>query len=181
MSAVIRCGRLTGCLDQDLDHPPAHLDHLGDRQFHVGRLALCATVWLVDQHSGVGQGVPLARRAGGQQHGGSGRSLTDADRGHVGVDEAHGVVDGEQPVHVAAGAVDVDGDVVVGILALQMQQLGDDQVGDVVVDRCAEEDDAIDEQPRVDVEGPLAAAGALDDGGDQHDRCSFVLLRSATN
>ena len=168
MSAVIRSAVCPVASHEDVDHPPAHLDHLGDRQLHVGRLALGAAVGLVDQHTGVGQRVPLAGCAGSEQHSRGRRGLTDADRGHVGVDEAHRVVDGEEPVHVATGAVDVDGDVGVGVLALEVQQLGDDQVGDVVVDGRAEEDDAIDEQTRVDVEGALAAAGALDDGWNQH-------------
>ena len=50
-------------------------------------------------------------------------------------------------LHVTAGTVDVDRDVGVGVLRFQVQKLGDDQVRDVVVDRRAEEDDAIDEQP----------------------------------
>ena len=39
-----------------------------------------------------------------------------------------------------------------------MEELGDDEVRDLVVDRRAEKDDPLVEQPRVDVEGPLAAA-----------------------
>jgi hypothetical protein len=37
-----------------------------------------------------------------------------------------------------------------------VQQLGHDDVGDLVVDGRAEEDDALLQQARVDVEGPLA-------------------------
>ena len=48
-----------------------------------------------------------------------------------------------------------------------MQQLGDDQVGDVVGDRRAEEDDPLAEQARVDVERALAARGLLDHHRDQ--------------
>jgi hypothetical protein len=48
-----------------------------------------------------------------------------------------------------------------------VQELGDDQVRDLVVDRAAEEDDALVEQPRVDVELALAARRALDDHRDQ--------------
>ncbi len=42
-------------------------------------------------------------------------------------------------VDVAARAVDVDGDVLVGILRLQVQQLCNDQVGHLVVDGGAQE------------------------------------------
>jgi len=45
-----------------------------------------------------------------------------------------------------------------------VDHLRDDQVGDLVVDRRPEEDDALVQEPRVDVEEPLAAGGLLDDG-----------------
>src|SRR5206468_11456111 len=63
--------------------------------------------------------------------------------------------------------VDVERDLLVGILRLQEQQLGDDEVGDLVVDRSADEDDALLQQPGVDVEGPLATARVLDDHRDE--------------
>jgi hypothetical protein len=48
-----------------------------------------------------------------------------------------------------------------------VEQLGDDQVGDGVVERGAEEHDPRLQQARVDVERALAAGGLLDDGGDE--------------
>ena len=57
--------------------------------------------------------------------------------GHVAAEELHGVVDGEQGGHVAAGRVDVEADVLARVLGLEVQELGDDQVGDGVVElRC---------------------------------------------
>ena len=58
----------------------------------------------------------------------------------------------------AARRVDVERDVLVGVLALQEQQLRDDQVGGLVVDRADQEDHALAQQARVDVVGALAAA-----------------------
>ena len=49
----------------------------------------------------------------------------------------------------------------------QVQELGHDQVRDLVGDRGAEEDDALVQQARVDVERALAAGGLLDDHWDQ--------------
>ena len=86
----------------------------------------------------------------------------DADRAHVGLDELHGVVDRKPGVDAAAGAVDVQADVLVGIVALEVDQLRHDEVGDLVDDGRSEEDDALVEQSREDVEGSLAAAGLLD-------------------
>ena len=46
-----------------------------------------------------------------------------------------------------------------------MQELGDDQVRDLVVDRRAEKDDPLIEQTAVDVERALPTGGLLDDHG----------------
>jgi hypothetical protein len=89
-----------------------------------------------------------------------------ADRLDLGLDELHRVVDRQPGVDPAAGGVDVDRDVLVGILGLEMQELGDDQVGDLLVDGRAQEDDPLVQEAAVDVELALATGGALDDHGD---------------
>ena len=91
----------------------------------------------------------------------------DAHRADVRLDELHRVVDRQPRVDAAAGRVDVERDVLFGILALEVQQLRDHEVRDLVVDRRAQEDDALVEQPRVDVELALPARRALDDHRDQ--------------
>jgi hypothetical protein len=48
-----------------------------------------------------------------------------------------------------------------------VEQLGDHEVGDGVVQRTVEEHDPVGEQPRVDVERPLPSLGLLDHGGHQ--------------
>ena len=58
----------------------------------------------------------------------------------------------------AARRVDVQADVLVRVLRLEEQQLRDDQVRHVVVDRPDEEDHALLQQARVDVVRALAAA-----------------------
>ena len=109
----------------------------------------------------------LPWRAGGEQHRGGRGGLTDADRRHVGLDVLDRVVDREETRDLATGRVDVDRDVLVGVFALEVQELRHHQVGDRVVDRRAEEDDALLEETRVDVERPLTAVRLLDDGGDE--------------
>ena len=54
-----------------------------------------------------------------------------------------------------------------GSVALQVQKLGHDRVGHVVVDLLAQEDDAVVEQAAVDVVAALAARRLLDDVGDE--------------
>ena len=122
---------------------------------------------LVEQDAGVRQGEALALRARRQQHRRRRRRLPEADRGDVGLDVLHRVVDREQRGDVAARRVDVDVDVLVGVLRLEVQQLGAHQVGDRVVDRRAQEDDVLLEQPRVEVVRPLAPVGLLDDRRDE--------------
>src|SRR3989304_4951696 len=68
----------------------------------------------------------------------------------------------------AAGRVDVQADVLLRVLGLQEQELGDDQVREVVLDLVADEDDPFLQQPRVDVVGALSAAGGLDDHRNEH-------------
>ena len=54
---------------------------------------------------------------------------------HVGLDEVHRVEDREPGVDRAAGRVDVERDVLLRVDRLQVQQLRDDDVRDLVVDR----------------------------------------------
>ena len=114
-----------------------------------------------------GRAKRLPCDAGGQEHRGGRGGLPDADGADVALDVLHRVVDGEETGDLPARGVDVDADVLVGVLALQVEQLGGDQVGDGVVDRRAQEDDAFLEQPGVEVERPLAPVGLLDHRRDE--------------
>src|SRR5204862_7022526 len=75
----------------------------------------------------------------------------------------------------AARRVDVDRDVFVRVLGLEVQQLGDDQVRDLIVDRGAEKDDSLVQQARINVEGALASRGLLDDHGNQRAHAGSLL------
>src|SRR5664279_217239 len=68
----------------------------------------------------------------------------------------HGIVDRQAGGDVAAGRVDVHQDVLVGILGFEEQQLGDHNVGELVVDRGAQEHDAVLEQPGEEVPAAFA-------------------------
>src|SRR5690606_38394097 len=73
--------------------------------------------------------------------------------------------------HHAAGRVDVQADVLLGILRLEEQHLRHDHVRHVVVDGADEEDHPLLEQARVDVVGPFATAGLLDHHGNEVQGC----------
>ncbi len=53
-----------------------------------------------------------------------------------------------------------------GLLGFEVEKLGDDQVGNLVIDLLAEEHDPLAQEQRVDVEGALTARRLLEHGGD---------------
>src|SRR5919106_3092314 len=154
-------------LADDLLEPSLERDRLAGCDLDVGRLTLEAARHLVDQDLGVRQRHPLPCRATREDNRAHAHRDADADRLDVGLDELHRVVDGEARVDLAARRVDVDRDVLVRVLRLEMQELGDDEVRDLVVDRRAEEDDPLVQQAGVDVERALAARRLLDHHRDK--------------
>ena len=155
------------CWDEDLVQPVLDAQDLLRLDRDVGGLPLRAAPGLVDEDPGVREGEALAVGAGGEEDGAHRGGLADADGLDVGPDELHGVVDRHAGRRRAARAVDVDVDVLLRVLGLEEEELGDDQVGDHVVDRRPDEDDVVLEQARVDVVGPLAAGRLLHDHRDQ--------------
>ena len=110
---------------------------------YVRGLALEAAQGLVNQYPGVGQGKPFPFGARGQQQRRHGRPLAHAQGGHRALDVLHGVVYRHPRGHQTAGGVDVKVDFLVGILCLQKQQLGDHQVGDIIIDGRPQKDDPV--------------------------------------
>lgn len=92
---------------------------------------------------GIGQSIALALGTGAKQKCAHAGCQTNADSGHVAADELHGVVDRQAGADDATRAVDVEADVLIRILALQIEKLGDYQVGYLVADRRAQKDDAL--------------------------------------
>ena len=62
------------------------------------------------------------------------------------MDMLHDVVDGHAGIGHTAGGVDVEGDVAFRILGVEVEDLGHQEVGDLVVDLLTEEDDPLLEQ-----------------------------------
>src|SRR4051794_2947703 len=157
--------RLAGVAGQDLLHLAAHPLDLRGVDLQVGHLTAGLARGLVDEHPGVRQRQALARRAGREQDGGGGGGLAHADGLDVRADEHHRVVDRHERGERAAGRVDVDRDVAIGVGRLQRDQLGHDVVGRGVVDLHPEEDDPLLEELVVRVGLLHAVARALHEGG----------------
>src|SRR5213080_2832483 len=168
---------LPGVLDQDVVHLLAQPDDLARLDVDVGRLALHPAERLVDHDTGVGQREALALGSRREEPRGHAGRLPHAQGRHLGLDVLHGVVDREAGGHRAPRRVDVHVDVLLRVLGLEEEELGHDQVGEVVPDRGTQDHDPVAQEARVDVVGPLAATGLLDDDGNEigvHGRGRFV-------
>ena len=140
---------------------------LADGDFHVGGLSVGAAHGLVYHDAGVGERGAAAFLAGAEEDGGHGGGEAGADGGHLGLDELHGVVDAEAGIDGAAGGVEVDGDLAVGVHVLEEEELRLDDVGGVVVDGGAEEDDAVHHEAAEDVHLGDVELALFDDVGGE--------------
>src|SRR5919112_3250697 len=158
---------LTRVLREDLVQAPlGHYELLGV-DLHVRSLSCEATnARLVQENPRVRQRVPLALGAGREQKRPHRRRHPQGRRDDVRLDELHGVVDRESGRDAAARGVYVEVDVLLWVLALQVEKLGHDGVGHLVVNRGAKEDDAVFQEPRVDVHRALPARALLYYVGD---------------
>ena len=82
----------------------------------------------------------------------------------------HRVVDRHPRRHRPAWRIDVQVNIRPGIVELQEQHLGHDQIRTVVIDYALQKDNAVFEQPAVYIEDALFAAGAFHHVGNHgHD------------
>ena len=116
----------------------------------------------MDKNAGVRQRKSLSRGPGTQQKGSHRRTLADADRRNVVLDELHRVVDRHSGGYRTARAVDVQVDVAFRVLGLEKQELRDDKICDLIVDRCADKNDTVLQKAGVNVECPLASRSLFD-------------------
>ena len=134
-------------LAEELEHLRAHVEDLLRDDLNVGRCALRRSArWLVHHDAGVRQRAALPLPSRREQETPHARGHAHADRAHRRREMLHRVVDGEPARDVAAGRVDVQLDVLPGSIGLEKEQLRDDDVRDVVIDRRAEENDPVHEQ-----------------------------------
>jgi hypothetical protein len=163
---------LAGVMRENLVQALLEVEHVFDRRTHVGGGAASTTGDLMDHDVRVRQSVALALGASAEQHGAHAGHEADGVGADVAGEELHRVINRETCGDAAAGAVDVNVDVFLRVLHLEEQKLGDDDIGDVIVDGGAEENDAVLQQARVDVISALHTAFRFDDG--RHD---VVVLR----
>ena len=120
----------------------------------------------MDENARVGQRKPLALGSGQKQKRTHAGGLADAIGHHIVLDELHGVVDGQAGGDGAARRVDVERDVLFRIFALEKEHLGDDKIGDLIVDGGTKKDNVIAQQTGINVVGALAPARLLNHHGN---------------
>mmetsp|Transcript_13295 Transcript_13295/g.32288 ORF Transcript_13295/g.32288 Transcript_13295/m.32288 type:complete len:260 (-) Transcript_13295:142-921(-) len=154
------------------------VQHLPDEQYllrldlDVGGLSLRPPQRLVDHDAAVGERTSLPRRARPEEEGTHARRHAEAYGGYVARDVLHGVVDGHTGGDAATRAVDVEGDVLGGILVREVEELGDEDVGDLVVHAGAEEDDSVLEETGDYV---LLRGAVVDHGHADGATCGLVV------
>ena len=87
--------------------------------------------------------------------------LADADRGHVVLHILHGVVNRHARRNRTARRIDVQLNVLLRIFLRQKQHLSDHQIGDVVVNRRADENNIVPQKAGVNVISPLTSARSV--------------------
>ena len=137
---------LAGVAGEDRVEDRAQAHDLFALDLNVGGSSFCAAPGLVDHNAGVGQRKTFPRSAGGEQNGSHTGTLTETYGFDITGDRLDRVIDGKTGSDRTSGRVDVKIDVLSGRFRLQKKQLGDNEIGDIVIDRRAEQDDAVFEQ-----------------------------------
>ena len=159
---------LAGGVRQHVVQDLAHAQDFAGVDVDVGRLPRQALHGrLVDHDARIRQAEALALGAFGQQHRRHGRRLSHADGHDIGTDEGHGVQNREAGRDGTARRIDVNRNILLRILRFEEQQLGDDQIRDLIVNRRAQKDDVLFQQPGVNVVCAFAPRGLFDHHGDK--------------
>ena len=132
----------------------------------VAGLAPSSTQGLVDHDPRVGEAASLALGARSQQKGPHGGRQAHAHGLHIRLDVLHGVEDAKPVVHRAPRGIDVHEDVLVGVLRLEEEELGDHPVGGFSGYGLTEKNDPLAQQARIDIERPFAPTRLFNDDRD---------------
>src|SRR5690554_542337 len=110
--------RLASVLVENLIDPGTEIENLLGLDLNLTGLTLGTAQGLVDHNPGVGQGKSLALCSGAEQQGTHARSHPHTDCGNISFDVLDGIVDCQSRRDNSAWAVDIQVNVLVGILRL---------------------------------------------------------------
>ena len=143
-------GLITVLRNISIQHLPNEQNLLG-LDFNIGSLSLRPPERLMDHDTAVGKRASLAGSTGAQQKRSHAGSHAKAYGGDIAGNVLHGVVNGHAGTDTSPGTVDVECDILGGVLVGQVEELGNEDVGNFVVDALSEEDDAVLEEAGDDV------------------------------
>ncbi len=147
--------------DQDVPNFILHAQDLLSRDRNIRCLPLSPTNRLVHVDSRIGKRIALALGSGTEEKGAHAGSQAHADGGDIAAHELHGIVDSQASTDNAARTVYVEADILIRVFTLEVKKLSNDQVGDLVVDRCAQENNALLQEERKYVKGTFPPGSAL--------------------
>jgi len=150
----------------DLVQGLAPADDLLGRDADVRGLSTRTAGRLVNHDSTVGQNETLPLGPCGEENRRHAGGHADAVGHHIAGEEVDGIIDGHASSDHATGGVNVQMDILFGILHLQVKELRDHHIGNVIVDSGANEDDAVLEQAGINIHRPLTPTGILNDVGN---------------
>ena len=134
----------------------AHVQNQPGLNFNVCRLSLGTAGRLMNHNLRIRQRKPLALGAAGQQERSHRTGLSDAHGRYVAADVLHGIVHCHAGRNNAAGRVNVQKDVLFGILGFQKQKLSANQRRNFVVNLSGQKNNPFFQQARKDVKRALA-------------------------
>ena len=120
--------------------------NLTRRYLDVRGLSLCPTHRLVNHHTAVGQGRPLAFGSGHQQYGCHRRRHARANRSYGTADKLHRIINTQSGIYRTAGRIDIDGNILSRIHRIQIKQLSLQRIGRVIIYLGSQEYDTIHHQ-----------------------------------
>jgi hypothetical protein len=111
----------------------------------------------MDHNLGVGQSKPFALRTAGKKKCAHRSRHTDTNSAYVALDVVHRIVNGETCRNGSAGAVDVEINILVGILSFKEKKLSYDERCGSIVDLVSKEDDSVVEKSGINVVGTFSS------------------------
>src|SRR5947208_4086232 len=130
--------------------------------FNVSSLTFCPTKWLVNEHRRVRKAEALALLTSSQKYRTHTHRHTYTNCRNIRLNPLHSIVDSQASINHSTRRIDIQINILGCILTLEEKQLCYSEVGNIIIDWRANEDDAFLEQARIDVHPTLTTRRRLD-------------------
>src|SRR3982075_2812048 len=148
---------------QNVDQPALDLEHPLDRSLHIAGGTLGPAGNLVNHDIRVWQSVTFSLSTSRQQNGSHARRNTHTIGSNITGHELHRIVNCQTGGNGAARRINVKINITLRILHLQKQELGNNAVCYEIINRSADDTEAIFEQSGINVISSFLVAAPFDD------------------